>query len=79
VDSTYQQPNTGDSKPTNSISKYLTVKEVAIDLGVSYITALKYIHNNMLKGIRIGGQWRVTPEELERFKQEGNRSKEGEQ
>lgn len=41
-------------------------------LSISYPTFLKYIKNDSLKAIRVGGQWRVNRTELERFIKEGN-------
>jgi excisionase family DNA binding protein len=52
--------------------EYFTVKDVAKELGVTYITALGYIKKGLMEGIRVGGQWRISLEELERFKREGN-------
>lgn len=52
--------------------RYYTVKEIAAELGVNYVTALGYIRRGLVQGFRIGGQWRVTGTELDRFKREGN-------
>lgn len=50
----------------------LTVKEVAARLNTSYYTALGYIHKGYIRGIRKGGQWEVSEEELARYQREGN-------
>lgn len=55
-----------------------TLKEAADLLGVSYVTALRYIKLKHLAAFRRGGQWRVKPEEVERFKREGNLRRDGE-
>jgi len=59
--------------------KLLTLKEVAKELRKSYNTVFRYTKLGFIKAIRIGGQWRITQEELERFKAEGNRSRKEEQ
>jgi len=51
---------------------WLGVKEVAAELHVHYITALELIHRGLLRATRVGRRWRVSREELERFKREGN-------
>lgn len=48
----------------------MTLKEVAGGLEVSYITALKYVHNKWLRAIW-RGRWIIPREEYERFKREG--------
>lgn len=48
------------------------IKELARKLGVNYITALGYVHDQKIKGVRVGGRWSVPTEELERFLREGN-------
>jgi excisionase family DNA binding protein len=52
--------------------KEVGVREVAEELDVQYITALTYIHRRQLLGVRRGGKWKVSREELDRFKKEGN-------
>ena len=53
--------------------KLLTIKEAASALRKSYNTVFRYVKLGFIKALRIGGQWRITEEELERFKLEGNR------
>ena len=50
----------------------VTIKELANELDVAYITALTYVHRGQVKGIRKGGQWKISREEVTRFKKEGN-------
>jgi len=50
----------------------LTVKQVASNLGITYVTALRMLHRDQLKGVKRGGQWRIPRKEFKRFKQEGN-------
>lgn len=50
----------------------ISVKKLAQLLGVNYITALGYVHDGKIRGIKIGGQWRVSMEEVERFLSQGN-------
>lgn len=58
-----------------SVESALTVKEIALDQGKSYVTVLKWIQTGKLKGIRKGGAWEVPRSEYERFKVEGNRER----
>lgn len=51
---------------------YLRVKDVAAELDVSYVTVINYIKRGHIGAFKIGGQWRIRPSELERFRQEGN-------
>lgn len=50
----------------------LRVKEVAAILDVSYVTVINYIRRGQLRAHKAGGQWRVYPQELDRFRAEGN-------
>lgn len=50
----------------------ISVRELAKELGVNYITALGYIHDGKIRGIKIGGQWKVSMEEVQRFLAQGN-------
>ena len=52
--------------------KSYTVKEASEVLDRCYHTVLKYIHKKWLKASQIGGEWKITAEELERFQREGN-------
>ncbi len=47
--------------------KYLTVKQVASELQVHEHTVRKYIKNGELPAIELGGQYRITPEDLQAF------------
>lgn len=54
----------------------LSISDVATMLDVSYITALHYVHEGHIQGIRRGRKWYIQPAELQRFKTEGNRNRE---
>ncbi|MGH8398898.1 MAG: helix-turn-helix domain-containing protein [Gammaproteobacteria bacterium] len=45
----------------------LTLEEVAYRLSVSVQTVRRLIDKGQLKGIRVGKQWRVRPEDLEDY------------
>ncbi|MEO1063426.1 MAG: B12-binding domain-containing protein [Actinomycetota bacterium] len=45
----------------------LTLHEVAERLGVHYNTVYRYVRRGRLEARRVGGEWRVDPEALERF------------
>ena len=47
--------------------KLYSLKDVAGSLGVSYRTMLTYVGKGKLKAAKIGGRWKVTPENLQRF------------
>lgn len=55
------------------IDGLLKPKDVAAILDVSYITVMNYIKSGRLKAFKRGGQWRITPRELDRFITKGNR------
>ena len=50
----------------------LKLDQVCKAIKISYPTLLNYIKTGKLRGIRIGGQWRVSLSELKRFGKEGN-------
>lgn len=52
------------------VDKYLTLKDVALALNVSYQTIHKYIKNKQLGAVRVGGRWRISQEEVEKFIQD---------
>lgn len=43
------------------------VKQVALLFGITERTVMNYLKNGRLKGAKIGGKWRFTKEEIERF------------
>ena len=45
----------------------LTVKEVAKELGVHQNTIFRHLNNGNIKGVKIGGVWRVDEKELEKL------------
>ena len=47
--------------------KLLTIEEVAEVFGLSPKTVRHWLWTGKLKGIKIGGSWRVRPEALEEF------------
>jgi len=49
----------------------LTVNEVAADLKVQKSTVYKLITSGKLKAFKIGNRFRVTQEDLNKFKEEG--------
>lgn len=48
------------------LSKYLTVREVAKRLAISEEAVRDLINCKELKAVKVG-QWRIKPDELERF------------
>ena len=51
--------------------KMLSINEVAKELKVCYLTIARHLNNGTIKGVKIGGVWRIDEKELERIKQEG--------
>lgn len=43
------------------------VRQVALLFGISERTVMTYIKDGRLKGAKIGGKWKFTKEEIERF------------
>jgi excisionase family DNA binding protein len=48
----------------------LTIMEVTVDLKVANETVYRLIHSGKLKAFKIGNRYRVTEEELKRYKEE---------
>ena len=48
-------------------SNYLTIIEVAQKLGVHKETVRRWLNEGKLKGYQFGKQWRVRPDDLEKF------------
>ena len=44
-----------------------TLSELEVILQVTHRTLLTYIKNGKLKGVKIGGKWRISEENLQRF------------
>ena len=58
------------------IQKMLSIKETAAILGISAITALRMVNSGYLPARKVGRQWRINPNALERFMdQRGPRSR----
>jgi len=61
-----------DKNVTGDGSNEMSVKAVAAELGVTYVTALNYVKRGLLQGRRKGGRWKIAQQEFDRFQQEGN-------
>lgn len=46
--------------------EYLTIEESAKKLKVSYLTVYKLVHENKIPAIRVGRQWRIPADAVER-------------
>ena len=53
----------------------LTLDEVKDVLGVSYMTAYRYVKSRRLEGYQVGGVWHIPREALQEFQEEKNRPK----
>lgn len=51
---------------------WITFKQMARLIGVTYQTIIRYKRTGKFRPVRIGGRWRVYEEELRRFLSEGN-------
>lgn len=54
---------------TNNLEKLkvYSLTEIEPILGVTHRTLLTYIKNGRLKGVKIGGKWKVSEENLRKF------------
>jgi len=52
--------------------KLYKLAQVCQMLNITYPTVLNYIRTGKLKGIKMGGQWRIRHQDLKRFIEEGN-------
>ena len=52
--------------------KYVSLREFAIIVGITYQTALKYKNDGVIQVVQVGGRFRIYTEELMRFQREGN-------
>jgi excisionase family DNA binding protein len=57
----------------NRLSRLQTADAAARYLGISMPTMYRLLRSRKLKGIRVGGQWRVSDEALREFLEEGVR------
>ena len=66
-----------EQKESEMATKYYSLTEVAVMLGISkpYVRYLKDTHK--LKAERIGAQWAISAKEVERYKAERNGDKDG--
>ena len=53
--------------PPNSILSGYTLTELEPILGVTHRTLQSYIKGGRLKGVKIGGKWKVSEETLRKF------------
>lgn len=52
--------------------KYYSLADIEPVIGVSHRTLLRYIKDGKLKAVKLGGRWKVSAAELERFLQGEN-------
>lgn len=56
------------NKNTNNINiRLYTLKDLQSILGISHRTLLNYIKSGRIKGVKIGGKWKVSEEVLRKF------------
>ena len=46
---------------------FMSIREVAKRVGMSYMTILKFVQQGSIKAVKIGGRWRVSLTEYNRF------------
>lgn len=56
---------------------YVGIKEAAAMLGLHYQTVIKYCDKGYLKTLTVGYRRKITLDEIDRYKREGNHSGEG--
>lgn len=52
----------------------MTLDEVAQELGVHYQTAYKWVRSGSLRAVRVGGAYRIEPDDLSKFVDDRNRA-----
>jgi len=52
--------------------KLISIKEIAANENVTYLTALRWVQQGKINGLYRGGRWSVEEEEYKRFHKEGN-------
>jgi excisionase family DNA binding protein len=57
----------GPSKRSGRVARFLSIKETAEFFSVSEKTVRRWIDTGQLAAHRLGRQWRITPDEIERF------------
>jgi len=55
-----------NAKKLENITLY-TLTEIEPILGVTHRTLLSYIKDGKLKGVKVGGKWKVSEENLKKF------------
>ena len=56
----------------NEAENHYTLSDLIEILGVSRVTLHKYIKQGKLRAFKLGNQWRVTEEELKKFKEKNS-------
>jgi excisionase family DNA binding protein len=46
---------------------FISIREVARRVGMSYMTILTYVKEGRLNAIKVGGRWRVSVKDYEKF------------
>lgn len=54
-----------------STENFVTTAAAAERWGVSQITVLDWIRKKRLRGVRLGGTYRLRPEDIDEFEREG--------
>ena len=66
------------SDKTSQLEPVLTPDEVSAGLKLSLKTVMRLLRQGDLKGVKLGGSWRVSVSEYNRFVSEGSSKKSGE-
>lgn len=56
------------------MEEFMSLKQIAETLQVTYQTVHKYIKNETLKAVKVGGTWRVPKKDFEAFLQSGKKT-----
>jgi excisionase family DNA binding protein len=62
------QPLGLDGGPTDAGLQALGLDEAAQRLGVHYMTVYRYLRTGRLPAVKVAGEWRIAPEELDRLR-----------
>jgi excisionase family DNA binding protein len=67
-------PDVRNLPPLESLvgKNYVTLGQLRDILGVTYQTVLRYVKEEKVRAVKVGGGWRIYEDELRRFLTSGN-------
>jgi excisionase family DNA binding protein len=73
-DSLIPNPELENLPPLHELvgKNYVTLRQLKDLLGVTYQTVLRYVREEKVRAVKVGGSWRIYEDELRRFLSSGN-------